>query len=77
MAFDNFSQVRLVTNKYEIDDAIFGMVRYIIEVYQDGNYEVEFSDQDGITIAQIVVQHDEIEPSTNNEKLITNNSTSC
>lgn len=28
---------------------------YVIEDYEDGNYEVEFSDEDGVTYAQIVL----------------------
>lgn len=36
------------------------MIGYVIECYADGNYEVEFSDEKGITIAQVVAARDDI-----------------
>lgn len=37
-----------------------GMVGYIIEVYPNGNYEVDFSNTDGTTLAQVVVTEQDI-----------------
>jgi len=38
------------------------MMGYVIEVYPDGNYEVEFSDPNsGVSIAQIVASEAELE----------------
>ena len=36
------------------------MLGYVIESYSDGKYEVEFSDANGITIAQIVVGEEDL-----------------
>lgn len=36
------------------------MIGYILEVYPDGNYEVEFSNPGGITLAQFVVGENDI-----------------
>ena len=61
MAFDNYSRVALLTDRYRDQGVVTGDTGYIIEVYGDGNYEVEFSGSGGITIAMIVVHEDEIE----------------
>ena len=54
--FEQYSRVRLATSKHEADGAKRGMLGYVIELYPDGNYEVEFSDPaTGVTIAQVVV----------------------
>ena len=36
------------------------MLGYVIESYPGGKYEVEFSDADGITIAQIVAGEEDL-----------------
>ena len=57
-----YSRVKLLTNKFESEGITIGAIGYIIEVYDDGNYEVEFSDsKTGITIAQIVATPRDIE----------------
>jgi hypothetical protein len=58
--YPNYSSVRLLTNAFSEEGVTVGSIGYIIEVYGD-EYEVEFSDADGITIAQIVVAQDQIE----------------
>ncbi len=58
---ENYARVRLETNKYQANGASRGDLGYIIEVYPDGCYEVEFSDKRGITFAQIVAQESEIQ----------------
>jgi hypothetical protein len=61
MRFENYSRVVLLTNRYEDEGVKTGDIGYIIEVYDDGKYEIEISDRKtGITIAQIVVREDEI-----------------
>ncbi len=51
----------LVTDKHEVDGGRRGMVGYIIEVYEDGNYEIEFSDPaSGVTVAQLVASDRDI-----------------
>lgn len=57
---ENYAQVRLVTDRYAAEGANAGDIGYIIEVYPDA-YEVEFSDAQGVTYAQIVVRPNEIE----------------
>jgi RHS repeat-associated protein len=56
-----YTQVRLVTNKYWNEGANHGMIGYIIEIHAEGVYEVEFSDSEGVTLAQIVVKEEDIE----------------
>lgn len=56
----NYSKVRLVTNAYVQDGVGIGSIGYVIEVYPDERYEVEFSDKDGITIAQLVLGSNEL-----------------
>lgn len=55
-----YSRVMLVSDDHKGDGAARGMIGYIIEVYDDGHYEVEFSDSSGTTIAQIVASENEL-----------------
>ena len=57
----NYSRVRLVTDKYQSSGAMLFDVGYIIEVYADGDYEVEFSSSDGITTAQLVAREEDLQ----------------
>lgn len=57
----NYSRVRLLTDCYQKEGVLRGAIGYIIEVYAAENYEVEFSREDGTTLAQIVVKSTEIE----------------
>ena len=53
----------LVTDRHESEGVRRGMTGYVIEVYDDGNYEVEFSDSaTGVTLAQLVVREDDAVP---------------
>ena len=57
-----YSRVILQTDRFSEQNARRGMVGYVIEVYPDGNYEVEFSDPTtGISIAQIVAAESELQ----------------
>ncbi len=58
---ENYSRVRLLTDKYQSEGASCFEVGYVIEVYPDRKYEVEFSDPNGITTAQIVTSEEELE----------------
>jgi len=52
----NYSRIVLVTDKYESDGARNGMIGYVVETYDDGCYEVEFSDSTtGETLALLSV----------------------
>jgi hypothetical protein len=56
-----YSRVRLITDKYAKDGVPEGTMGYVIEVYDDGNYEIEFSDSEtGNTFAQLVVAHEDV-----------------
>lgn len=57
----NYSRVRLLTDRFSPDGLKYGDVGYIIETYDNDAYEVEFSDDKGITIAQIVAHDSELE----------------
>jgi hypothetical protein len=51
-----YDRVRFVTSDYESEGVTAGMAGYVIEMYPDGNYEVEVSDPDtGETVAQFAV----------------------
>ena len=56
-----YSQVRLLTDKYLDEGVGIGAVGYIIETFDDVAYEVEFSDEGGITLAQITATGSELE----------------
>jgi hypothetical protein len=47
-------------DRYSGDGVDAGALGYIIEVYPDGKYEVEFSDGTGKSIAQLVLSESEI-----------------
>lgn len=55
-----YSRVQLTTARFEDEGARLGMIGYVIECYADGKYEIEFSDAEGITIAQVVAAADDI-----------------
>jgi len=57
----NYSRVRLLTDEYQSEGATKDSLGYIIEVYTDGMYEVEFSRSDGTTYAQIVAQENQLQ----------------
>lgn len=61
MGIPCYTRVRLVTDKYRDEGADCGMIGYIIEIHADGVYEVEFSGNNGITLAQIVTKEEDIE----------------
>lgn len=58
--FVSHGKVTWATDAYASEGALRGMTGYVLEVYDDGNAEVEFSDPStGETIAQVVVtEHD-------------------
>lgn len=65
MAFDNYTQVILLTDRYKDQGVAAGAFGFIIEVWGDGFYEVDFSDKDGITIALLDLNESEIAPVDN------------
>ena len=63
-----YNRVRLVTNRFKPEGAEQNAIGYIIEVYPNGKFEVEFSDADGITTAQIVAAESELEDAEDRTK---------
>jgi Domain of unknown function (DUF4926) len=56
-----YSRVQLTTGKYAKDGVPEGALGYVIEVYSDGMYEIEFSDpKTGRSVAQLVVAHEDV-----------------
>ena len=45
-----FEMVRLTTDRYNDEGLKKGDIGYILEIYDENNFEVEFSDNNGITI---------------------------
>lgn len=63
MALPYLSTVRLREDVARDLTVVADAVGVIVDVYDDGAYEVEFSDeQDGTTIALLTLREDQIEP---------------
>jgi hypothetical protein len=60
MTLKPYSQVQLVTDSYQERGVSIGATGTIVEVYDDGDYEVEFSHPDGTTIAWFAVSQNEV-----------------
>lgn len=58
---ENYSRVRLLTDRFRSEGAAEGDLGYVIETYPDGACEVEFSNPQGITFAQIIACEDELQ----------------
>lgn len=56
---DNYSRVRLLTDTHADEGARAGDRGYVIEVYDNGEYEVEFADEDGIDFALITARRNQ------------------
>lgn len=61
MPLTGLSLVCLTTERYRAKGVDVGATGVVLDVYDDG-YEVEFSRQDGSTIAWFAVERDEVEP---------------
>lgn len=58
----HYSKVRLVTDRFSAENARKGMEGYVIEIYENGEVEVEFSNPStGETLAQIVARESDLE----------------
>ena len=56
-----YQKVKLITDKYINDGIKKGDIGVILEDYDGNNYEVEFSDKKGITIALFAFPKEDIE----------------
>ena len=62
MKLELYDKARLITDRFTTAEGVAqGALGYVIEIYEDGNCEVEFSDKDGVTYAQIVARPEELE----------------
>jgi hypothetical protein len=61
MSLPAYARVRLLSDRFASEGAKKGAVGYIIEVYPDDKYEVEFSDAKGVTYAQLVASGEDLE----------------
>ena len=61
MNIPNYSRVRLLTDEYLSEGVNIGAIGYVIEIYPNNKYDVEFSDINGITIAQIILNANQFE----------------
>jgi hypothetical protein len=66
MTLESYSLVELLTNLYQDRGVSIGAIGTILEVYEDGAYEVEFSQDDGTTVAWLAVSQDEVKPFVEN-----------
>ena len=69
----NYDRVRIITNDHKDEGVSEGAVGYVIETYDDGDYEVEFSDPGGTTLALLALNESDLElaetPETVSDKL--------
>ncbi len=57
---EQYSVIQLVTDSYQDRGVSSGAIGIILEVYGDEAYEVEFSREDGTTIAWFAVKQNEV-----------------
>ena len=60
MPLEIYSRIILTSDRYTDAGARPGAIGYVIETYPDNTYEVEFSNPEGITYAQIVAKESEL-----------------
>jgi len=64
MTLEPYSLVKLLTDRYQDRGVTAGAIGTILEVYEDEAYEIEFSLDDGTTIAWFAVLQNEVKPLT-------------
>ena len=62
MTLEPYSLIELLTDRYQDRGVSAGAIGTILEAYEDGAYEIEFSRDDGTTIAWFAVSQNEIKP---------------
>jgi hypothetical protein len=70
MMLEPYSLVKLLTDRYQDRGVTVGAMGTILDVYADEAYEVEFSRDDGTTIAWFAVLSTEVRP-WKDENLVT------
>ena len=66
MLLEQYSVIQLVTDSYQDRGVSSGAIGIILEVYGDEAYEVEFSREDGTTIAWFAVKQNEVKYNESN-----------
>lgn len=56
-----YDRVRVLTARFDAEGVAPGAEGYIVDEYDDGCFEVEFSNSDGSTLALIVVSRDDVQ----------------
>jgi hypothetical protein len=69
MTLEQYTVVQLLTNRYQDQGVKAEAIGVILDVYGDEAYEVEFSREDGTTIAWFAVQQNEVQPYTESDVL--------
>ena len=69
MTLEQYTVVQLLTNRYQDRGVKAEAIGVILDVYGDETYEVEFSREDGTTIAWFAVQQNEVQPYTESDVL--------
>ena len=64
MTLEQYTIVQLLTNRYQDRGVKAEAIGVILDVYGNEAYEVEFSREDGTTIAWFAVQQNEVQPYT-------------
>jgi Domain of unknown function (DUF4926) len=64
MTLEPYSLVKLLTDRYQDRGVSAGAIGTILEVYKDEAYEIEFSRDDGTTIAWFAILQNEVKPLT-------------
>jgi hypothetical protein len=62
MVLEEYSIIQLITDRYQDRGVSIGAVGTILEVYGSEAYEVEFTREDGTTIAWFTVGQNEVKP---------------
>jgi hypothetical protein len=60
MTLEPYSLVKLLTDRYQDRGVSAGAIGTILEVYEDEAYEIEFSRDDGTTIAWFAILQNEV-----------------
>jgi hypothetical protein len=69
MTLDPYSLIELLTDQYQDQGVIAGAIGTILEVYGTEAYEIEFSREDGSTIAWFAIPQTQVKPYTDRKLL--------
>lgn len=67
MKLENYTRIKLLTDRYQDHGVPKGSIGYIIEIYDTGDYELEFSREDGTTLALFAAKPHDVEAAESKE----------